>query len=278
MNYLDDPELATEIPIQVKPKNKTKNYNKDKHTFVPDAVNKNKKIIKEFYGCYFHGCPKCYPEHRKKYDKTKEREKLLVNEGFSIETMWECEWKELKETLSNKLEIEEMAKNQNIKTRDALHGGRTEAFKTYSICSTSNQQIYYFDVVSLYPTVNALDDYAVGFKKYVNITVDDIKKNNFIGLVKCDVQPPEDLYIPVLPEINDGKLLFHLNPIKEKTYTTAELRLALQKGYKITKIYSATEYKRFNGLMEKYVANFVQMKIANSGKNPKRVRRNKYIS
>ncbi len=90
--------------------------------------------------------------------------------------MWECEWKEIKETLSNKLEIEEMAKNQNIKTRDALHGGRTEAFKTYSICSTSKQQIYYFDVVALYPTVSALDDYAVGFKEYVNITVDDIKK------------------------------------------------------------------------------------------------------
>ena len=35
----------------------------------------------------------------------------------------------------------------------------------------SYQKLFYYDVVSLYPTVNALDPYAVGFKKYVNITV-----------------------------------------------------------------------------------------------------------
>ena len=62
---------------------------------------------------------------------------------------------------------------------------------------TDRQNIFYFDVVSLYPTVNALDDYAIGFRKYVDIASDDILNNNFIGLVKCDITPPTDLYIPV---------------------------------------------------------------------------------
>ena len=82
--------------------------------------------------------------------------------------MWECEWKELKQTLSNKTNIEEQAKKQNIKTRDSLCGGRTECFKQYVKC-TDKQQIFYFDVVSLYHSVNALDDYAVGLKKSMSM-------------------------------------------------------------------------------------------------------------
>ena len=67
-----------------------------------------------------------------------------------------------------------------------MFGGRTECFKRY--------------VVSLYPTVSALDDYAVGFRRYVDVTVTDTLNDNFIGLIKCDVIPPDNLYIPVLPD------------------------------------------------------------------------------
>ena len=105
-------------------------------------------------------------------------------------------------------------------------------------------------VCSLYPTVNALGDYAVGFKQYVDITVGDILSDEFIGLVKCDVVPPKDLHVPVLPDNSDGKLLFHLNPMYEKTWSSVELKLALGKGYTITKIHSAIKYKRYNGLMK----------------------------
>ncbi len=71
---------------------------------------KKKKLIKEFYGCYFHGCPKCYPEHQEKYNKTQERESLLKLAGKNVNSIWESKWNEIKETLSNKNEIEETAK------------------------------------------------------------------------------------------------------------------------------------------------------------------------
>ena len=64
-------------------------------------------------------------------------------------------------------------------------------------------------------TVNALDDYAVGFKKYVDITAEDILSDNFIGLVKCDIEPAKNPYVPVLHDNSNGKLLFHLNPMKK---------------------------------------------------------------
>ena len=110
--------------------------------------------------------------------------------------------------LPNKQELEAKASEQHIRIRDALCGGRTEAFKSYIKCN-KHQKIFYLDVCSLYPTVNALDDYAVGFKQYVDITVDDILSNDFIGLVKCDIVPPKDLHVPVLPDNSEGKLLFH---------------------------------------------------------------------
>ena len=67
--------------------------------------------------------------------------------------------------------------------------------------------------------MNALDNYAVGFSKYVNITSEDILNDTFFGVVKCDVIPPKKLYIPILPDNEDGKLLFHLNEMKNKTYS-----------------------------------------------------------
>ena len=67
-------------------------------------------------------------------------------------------------------------------------GGRTEGFKSYHKCN-EHQKVFYYDVVSLYPTVNSLDEYAVGFSKYVNLTLENINNNenvwnDFMGIVK----------------------------------------------------------------------------------------------
>ena len=280
LTYLNDKDLVPEVPITVdkcklcfnpqqlhKDKlegDETIHFKQDKHIFVPDALDRKRKLIKEFNGCYFHGCPKCHPECQAKYNRTMERKNLLELQGYKVESIWGCEWEELKKTLPNKAEIETAARQQNIKPRQALCGGRTEAFKSHVKCN-EHQKIFYLDVVSLYPTVNALDDYAVGFRKYVDITVEDIVNDKFIGLVKCDVVPPKNLYKPVLPDNTEGKLLFHLNPMYEKVFASVELKKALEKGYEITKIHSATEYKRYNGLMRNYVGNFIKMKIENSG-------------
>jgi hypothetical protein len=278
--YLNNRDYKTEkkIVINMNDLNITENErNKDKLDddneiyyknnychFVVDAVNYRTKTIKEFNGCFYHGCPKCHPECKKKYNKTIERKNILEKHGFKVEFMWECEWNKIKKSLYNKTEIEKQAKQQNIITRNALCGGRTEAFKSHFKCN-KHQKIFYLDVCSLYPTVNALDDYAVGFKNYINITIDDIINDTFIGLVKCDIIPPKNLHIPVLPDNTENKLLFHLNPMYEKTWTTIELQKALEKGYTITKIHSAVEYKRLNGLMKKYVEHFIKMKIENNG-------------
>ena len=70
-----------------------------------------------------------------------EREKLLIEAGFKVNSMRECDWKALKKTLPNKKSLEQEAKEQQVRVRDALFGGRTEAFKKYVKC-TGRQNIF----------------------------------------------------------------------------------------------------------------------------------------
>ena len=77
--------------------------------------------------------------------------------------------------------------------------------------------------------------------------------DSFIGVVKCDVIPPTNLYIPVLPErvkTSDGseKLLFHLNPMSG-VWASVEIKKAIEMGYKIN-ILAGYKYERLTGLMK----------------------------
>ena len=69
-------------------------YKRPKHTFTVDALDSQGKHIKEFLGCYYHGCPKCHPERQAKYVQNLERTKLWENAGYTVEEIWECDWKE----------------------------------------------------------------------------------------------------------------------------------------------------------------------------------------
>ena len=109
----------------------------------------------------------------------------------------------------------------------------------------------------------------MGFRRYKQYTedefIDALKHDTTFGLAKVDITPPKGLYVPVLPDNSKGKLLFHLEPMVARTWTTIELKKAVEKGYTITKVYSVLEYPKLTGLMRNYVGNFLKMKIENSG-------------
>ena len=105
-------------------------YQQKSHIFACDAMNKKTKLIKEFNGCRWHGCPKCCPENVAQYNRTMERQNILEIAGYEVETMWECEWNEIKKSLPNKKELEEASRQANINPRDALFGVRTEGLKS----------------------------------------------------------------------------------------------------------------------------------------------------
>ena len=77
------------------------------------------------------GARSAVPKNVKKREKTEDINTKLADNGFKLVEMWECDWTEFKKSHPAKADLEQQARNQTIKVRDAFFGGRTEGFKTY---------------------------------------------------------------------------------------------------------------------------------------------------
>ena len=108
------------------------------------------------------------------------------------------------------------------KIRKSYYGGRTEIFKMYG------ENLNYYDVNSLYPTVMEKEQFPVGIPMHSGImTTDDF------GVAYAKVECPAYLDIPLLPyRTKKGKLIFPTGKF-EGWYCTPELKKAKQLGYKI---------------------------------------------
>ena len=67
-----------------------------------DGYNHKRKLVLQYHGCYWHGCPKCYPDRDKiieRGDRTREdlfqatmrRTAYLRKEGYKVIECWACE-------------------------------------------------------------------------------------------------------------------------------------------------------------------------------------------
>ena len=111
----------------------------------------------------------------------------------------------------------------------------------------------------MYPAADALDKYPVGFKQFYNPTIEELLDESLIGVVKCDVIPPKKLYVPVLHESKDGKLLFHLNPMSG-TWCSVDFK-ALEVCYLLSNIHAGFKYKVKTGLMKNVLNSFKQIRL-----------------
>lgn len=256
--------------------------------FLVDGYDEASKTAYEFYGCFYHGCNKCNTEkgrwnpvtkklHSHSLRETLEREKELKSLGYKVVVMWECEWKE-KKRLDPVLSERLMGLNvpSPLYPRDAFFGGRTESFKVLS----ENAEVGYEDITSLYPWVNFTAQYPVGHPQI--ITQDFKSLNEYFGLIKCEILPPKDLNIPVLP-MHAGtlkKLLFPLCRTCAETFQTGkcahseneralsgtwfieEVKLAVEKGYELRKIHSIWHFEETSTeLFREYVQTFYKKKL-----------------
>jgi hypothetical protein len=145
--------------------------------------------------------------------------------------------------------------------RKSFFGGRTNSIKLkYNFTGTEEGK--YADITSLYPSVNYYDEYPIGHP--VEITENFGDPTKYFGFIECDIECPKDLYFPVLATKGE-KLLFDLTD-KRGVWTTIEINKALEKGYKIKKIYKVLHFKqRSNQLFKKYVSTFLKIKQEASG-------------
>ena len=141
------------------------------------------------------------------------------------------------------------------------------------------------DFVSLYPTVQYFKTYPVGHRTKISNLITYDKK--WFGFVKCKIDPLRNLYHPVLPVRRmckkSEKFLFPLcrtcaeyqqqTPCEHEeeqrsimgTWCTNEMNKAIEKGYRITRIYEVWHFdKTTDTLFRDYVKEFMRIKMENS--------------
>ena len=150
--------------------------------------------------------------------------------------------------------------------REAFFGGRTEVFVSYYE-TKEGEKIHYLDFTSLYSYINKYGIYPVGHPRTLkNPTVSDIRNPKGLGIYCVDVDCPQDLKTPCLPERIDGKLMYTLLSKKKKTFSNLELQVALRLGYTITKVHSGIHWDRtVVGLFKHYVNTMLQLKQQAAG-------------
>jgi len=250
----------------------------------------------EFLGCVFHGCNNCFSLYS--FNKLLQKFNYEINEKDKIRREYlkskvnlieikECEWNKLvKENKDIQNFIKETKIRPAINPREALFGGRTNAFKLYHKIS-NDEKIKYIDINSLYPSVQFYCKYPVDHPEIITNNFQKIE--NYFGLAKIDILPPQNLFIPVLPLKINGKLVFTLcytcakehnencnHTINERllhgTWCTIEIQIALKYGYKIIYIYEVWHFKNYSvfnensgGIFNEYIKTFLKIKQESSG-------------
>jgi hypothetical protein len=258
-------------------------------------------------GCLFHGCESCYPcgdvfplnndPHDTlalRHEKTMQTLKKLTDLGYEVVHMRGCDFKrELKQNpdLNVRLNNHPILKDIPLNPRDALYGGRCEAYKMYHKCTEAGEEIRYYDYMSLYPSMCVYFPIPVGHP-VIHLGPEFPNIMTLEGLIKCTVLPPRSLYHPVLPVKMNDKLLFILcrtcglemrqgrcvhedekMRVLEGTWAIPEVKAALQHGYEMVKISEIWEYKcsthekdsAEKGVFEDYIKTFIKLKAHASG-------------
>jgi hypothetical protein len=265
-----------------------------------------RKFVYAFQGCYFHACRKCFNLNNTqlnvdKYDtmamrreRTDSITKKLKDLGYILIEKWECDFiKELKldPELDTYLANHPIVLQAPLDPRDAYYGGRTESFKIYHKATEPDEVMDYLDFVSLYPTILMYYPSPVGHCK-IHLGPEFPNISNIHGLIKCDVLPPRDLYLPLLPFRMHDKLLFVLcrscaqtmnsnacdhneetDRILPGTWVISEVCKAVELGYKVVKTHEIWEYEvstydrqtESGGLFGDYIKVFLKIKQEASG-------------
>ena len=143
------------------------------------------------------------------YESTLTKENILRREGYTLVVIWECQWdRKVKHDPTLQSFLSSLHLVEPLGPRDAFFGGRTNATTLYyKADATIGEEIRYVDVTSLYPFINATGEYPVGHPDIITRPpTTDISR--FFGVAKVDILPPFNLFHPVLPHRQGGKLTF----------------------------------------------------------------------
>lgn len=135
------------------------------------------------------------------------------------------------DSLDNHGRVQLRSKRIEDMCRTAYHGGRVEAFKYGKV-----NNVHVYDVKSMYPSVMVTAPMP-GMEKLrmYEPEPDSTWHLQYEGVSECEVDVPP-CYVPVLPVMYGERLYFPVGHIKG-CFTHVELRAAIERGAKITRMY-----------------------------------------
>lgn len=250
IKYLDNPNIKQHQRVFI-----------DDKSYIVDGF--DGETVFQFYGCYWHGCIKCYPEGFNSVNKKSfkmlnnitQTINKVIKKRYKVHYIWECDF----DNLSKIDDMPNVDEYTPLIQKESMIGGRTEVFKSYE---KNIKNGGYVDFTSLYPTVNKYDYYPSGKRTVVKNP--SIWDPNMVSFAKVKIQSPSDMLYPILP-VKDDKLLFKLGTFIG-TWTTVEINYAVERGYKILKIYEVHKYEhKRTDLFKDYVNTFLKIKQEASG-------------
>ena len=142
-----------------------------------DGFCEETNTVFEFYGCVYHGCPSCFdgrndhPFHSQRemtsaYNDTIRREQRLRDLGYELKTIWEHDYRQLKNTNEMRQFLDMFDIVTDLEPRDAFFGGRVNGFKLFRDAQ-EGETISYVDFTSLYPFVNKNKKYPIRANYYL---------------------------------------------------------------------------------------------------------------
>ena len=158
--------------------------------YTVDGFDAETNTIYEFQGCFWHGCPKCYPNRSQAHLRleqrcpadvylcTQEKLQFLRDKGYYITEMWECDWRKMKEQREDVRNfVADLDLVEPLNPRDAFCGGHTNAVKLYHLADiTSGEKINYYDFTSLYRSSIRIPSILSGTPKlYFSRTIQTFK-------------------------------------------------------------------------------------------------------
>lgn len=229
-----------------------------------------------YLDCLYWGCPQCMQE----FHEFNEKIPLRGMYASAVKDHLECLIHEINSKYTNlvyiwhhdfNIPISDYMMNciELFDPEECFYGGRCEVFKPW--CKPKeDEQIHYYDVTSLYPSVYAHHVLPLG--KPIHLIGENIESfrlhpthpDRYYGFVKCHVVPNKKDMIGLLPQRDEesGRLMFPVHPMTGCWYTT-ELYLAMQNGYEVTEVYEVyhwSERNRSDQHIKPYVDYFFRMK------------------
>ena len=183
-----------------------------------------------------HDAMSLYEMLTKFFKLVEQRFGLSINEIVKVETLPQLAWKILFKFVDKNKFVNYYTKEEEDYLRNYYFGGRVEPF------ILKGEDLYYYDVNSLYPFVMANYEYPIGKAKKGISTHEFLNKllqEEKLFIIEAKVKHQFTLY-PTLPVRKEGKLLFPYGSFWG-FFTSAELQKAIELGLvkveQINKIY-----------------------------------------